>query len=425
MSKRRVRNSLQNLALVLLTLSALFLLARLPLFHINWTDRVQSLLSARPAESGPDQVGGLGGMFPSVHLIITGDSEYSRWGAMYLSDDDPLLQQVFPLFQEALGSAAEAGITAEETLRGALDTPSIYVDLTTQLPLAAVAAWLGEGEAAFERNVRSMSLTTEAEDTATLYLRGGEGEIYRYYTALPVSAVRGICDASAPNSSYFAYDTQYDTLSPYTVLVPVSGPLPDLTTELPAGYSSYNLLTALDFNAHTLSRYTGSDGAEVVEESPRSLRISPDGVVSYSTRGEVNLPLYRVSAAGETPTVPEALSAAWRLAGALTEGVGASPLSLRAVEETGNGYILRFRYQAEGIPVVFSDEADALSVTVSGRAITTFTYRCRRYTAGDTDTPLLPSDMAWAIAALHPGAELSIGYVDGGAEALSAQWLAG
>lgn len=425
MSKRQLRNSLQNLALVLLTLSALFLLARLPLFHINWTDRVQSLLSARPAESGPDQAGGLGGMFPAVHLVITGDSEYSRWGALYLSDSDPLLQQVFPLFQEALGSAEEVGIAAEETLRGGLNTPSIYVDLTTQLPLAAVAAWLGEGEAAFERDVRSMSLTAEGEDTAILYLRSGEGEIYRYDTALPVSAVRALCGANAPNSSYFAYDTQYDTLAPYTVLVPVEDPIPDLTTELPAGYSSYNLLTALDFNAHTLSRYTGSDGAEVVEESPRSLRISPDGMVSYSTRGDVDLPLYRVPSAGALPTVPEALSAAWRLAGALTEGTGASSLSLQAVEETGNGYIVRFRYQAGGIPVVFSDEADALSVTISGCAITAFSYRCRLYTAADTNSHLLPANMAWAIAALYPGTEFSISYLDGGGDSLSAQWIAG
>ena len=45
------------------------------------------------------------------------------------------------------------------------------------------------------------------------------------------------------------------------MLVAQAEALPDLNPELPAGYSTYNLLTALDFNAHTLSRYTESGGS--------------------------------------------------------------------------------------------------------------------------------------------------------------------
>ena len=40
--------------------------------------------------------------------------------------------------------------------------------------LAAAAAWLGE-EAALDRPVRSMALTTGEEETAMLYLRDQEG----------------------------------------------------------------------------------------------------------------------------------------------------------------------------------------------------------------------------------------------------------
>ena len=49
MTDKRLRNALQNLALLLLTASALFLLTRLPsLRGIQWTDRVQDLLSSAP-----------------------------------------------------------------------------------------------------------------------------------------------------------------------------------------------------------------------------------------------------------------------------------------------------------------------------------------------------------------------------------------
>ena len=71
----------------------------------------------------------------------------------------PLFQQAGPLFQEALGSATEVGATADKTLQDALDTPGIYLDLTTELPLAVVAALLGE-EPSFQRPVRGDSMTT-------------------------------------------------------------------------------------------------------------------------------------------------------------------------------------------------------------------------------------------------------------------------
>ena len=123
--------------------------------------------------------------------------------------------------------------------------------------------------------------------------------------------------------------------------------------------------------------------------------------------------------------MPECLSAAGRLAAALTEGTGASPLYLRAVEMAEGGCTVRFGYHAGAIPVFFSDEKDALSVTISGAAITAFTYRCRAYTPTEDTSPLLPAAMAQAIASLYPEAGLSVGYVDGGAGPLAAHWLAG
>ena len=258
---KRLRNTLQNLALALLTLSALFLITRLPVFHLGWAGRFQSLLTSHPAESGYSPADEAGGTFPSVHIMVTGDSEYGRYGQLYATAGDPLLQQILPLFQEALGSAAEVGAAAEKTLRDALDAPSLHLDLTTRLPLAAVALWLGE-ETEIDREVRSMSLTAGEGDTATLYLRGDTGEIYRCETALPASALQAVCDAASPNNSCFAYETNYDPLAPYTVLTDQAPQLRDISAGLPAGYTAYNLLTALDFNAHTLFRYQESSGTE-------------------------------------------------------------------------------------------------------------------------------------------------------------------
>ena len=416
MSDKRLRNWVQNAALALLTVSALLLLTRLPLLQ-NIRLSAGPLFSAEPEPEPADAP--LAAMFSSVNLMITGDSEYGRCGQLCAAAEDAALQEAAPLFQEALGSAAPVGDATDAALRTALDDPGFYLELTCgELPLEAVAAWLGE-EAPLERTVRAMALTAGGDDQVLLFLLDRDGRITRCTTALPGSAVRSACEKFAPNGACFAYETGYTSLSPYTVLMADVAAFPDVAPERPAGYSAYNLLTALDFNAHTLSRYTESGGAEVVEESPRTLRIGPDGAVSFISRGTISSGLYRASGQG----LREILAAGWRLAAALTDGAGASPLFLQAVEETEGGYVLRFRYEVNGVPVFFSDGGDALAVTFQAGAVSSFTYRCRSYTPLEEEpAALLPAGMAQAIAAGYPDAALFIGYEDDGSERLAAQW---
>ena len=194
------------------------------------------------------------------------------------------------------------------------------------------AAWLGE-EAALERDVRSMALTCEEED-AVLYLRSEAGEVFRYATALPASAVREVCAGLSPNGSTFAYETNYAPLAPYTVLVAETEDAPVVRGELPAAYSVYNLLTALDFNPHTVFRYTESSGAEVVEETPRTLRIAPDGTVSLNSRWETASVVCAMSASAE-PAVCRRESSSSPTA--FLPLSGGSPPSQRSVRMTARG----------------------------------------------------------------------------------------
>ena len=419
MSKRAI-NRLQNLVLVILFITAVVQLSQIPLLSGDWTNRFQTFLT-HSTSTDTEQPTNLSSAISAVHIAVTGDSVYGRYVQLYEPVDGPLFQQVGPLFQEALGSASEMGATADKTLQEALGTPSIYIDLTMELPLEVVAAWLGE-ETAYDRPVRSMALTTE-EESAVLYLYSSDGTIFRYYTALPVSAVTELAAAYPPNNGSFAYESNYATLAPYTVLTTQTITVPMVQASLPAGYSSYNLLTALDFNAHTGYRYQESSGAEVVMESPRTLRLSPDGTVSYDGSAEATSDLYRVATAEGTPSSAEVLQSGMKLAAALTEGTGASPLYLRSMTFSDTGWHLTFGYQSSHLPVIFSDGADALSITITGQTITAFTYRCKAYVPLEDTSALLPSTMAMAIASLHPGSGLSLGYVDGGADTLFAFWL--
>lgn len=420
MSKRAI-NRLQNLALVALFLSAIFLLSRIPLLGGNWANQVQAFLTSS-ADVPSDQTANLSSTISSVHIVITGDIEYGRYSQLYVPVDSPLFQQAGPLFQEALGSASEVGATADKTLQEALNTPGIYMDLTTELPLEIVAAWLGE-ETVYSRSVRAMALTSEEDASAVLYLYSSDGSIFRYFTALPVSAIRDLSASYSPNSGSFAFESNYTTLAPYTVLTAESVSVPAIHAALPAGYSSYNLLTALDFNAHTGFRYQESGGAEVITDSPRTLRLGPDGTVTYDGSPEAASSLYHVTASGDSPSAVEALQACLRLASALTDSTGSSALYLRSVEASDDGWQFSFGYQAAGLPVTFADGEAALTVTITGETITAFTYHCQAYAPAEEASPLLPAQMAMAIASLHPGSGLSLAYVDAGGETLYAQWL--
>ena len=126
MSKKLV-DRLQNVALVVLTLSAVFLL--LSFFHLRggWTARFQTLLAVRPAAGGQEEASGVGELLAAPHIMVTSDSEYGRCGRLYTPAGDALLEQMLPLFGEALGSADQVGAAADQTLRAGLGKSSLYL----------------------------------------------------------------------------------------------------------------------------------------------------------------------------------------------------------------------------------------------------------------------------------------------------------
>jgi len=286
---------------------------------------------------------------------------------------------------------------------------------------AEITIWLGEN-VEISGSVRSMALTTE-EDTAALYLWDSRGLINHFSTALPSSAVEELALTFAPNGGSFGFESGFDGLAPYTILVSEPASVRAAWSALPDGYSAYNLLAALEFNPHTNSRYFESSGTEVVEVPSGSVRISQDGTTHYSGEPENASALFRPAIAGQQATAVEALDAARKLAAALSAGTNASPLYLADMSGSAGSWRITFRYQVDGIPVLMSSGEDALTVSMEGNAITAFAYYCRTYTGAEETATLLPPTMAAAIAAQKSGSGLSLCYVDSGAE-VSARWVA-
>lgn len=420
MRKKVVINFLQNITLLTLTVTAVLLLMRFPMLEGILGGQMRAILSV--PENNVQRTVNLTGVIPSVHLVVTAETEFGRYTQMYASTEGTEFQRLRPLLRGAIGSVAEKRGATHAEFRNALETPGIYVDLTTALPGAVVAAWLGES-LAVEETIRALALTT-ARETALLFLLCEDGSLLRCECALTSSAVREITALFSPNGGQFAYESAYNTLAPYTVLVQSINRTPQMSVSIPAGYSSYNLLTALHFNAHTNSRYFESSGTEVIMQAPHFLWVGTDGSVHYSSDGEVTDSLYRIACAGDSPSAVEVLEGAYYLAMALRDGTDATPLSLERMEQTERGWIVDFCYRLDGVRVRLAQERTALRVVIEGDTITGFDYYCRTYTPTQEDGVLLPPRMAVAIAAEHEGAVLTLAYVDIGEGVHSAHWFA-
>ena len=157
-------------------------------------------------------------------------------------------------------------------------------------------------------------------------------------------------------------------------------------------------------------------------ETDRSLHIQPNGEILYRGGTEAFL---EIAAQDEIPTEAEAALGCCVLLRQLTENrTGDAGLYLQSVSQSGQTTQLRFGYQIDGTPIRFSDGGSAAEITLSGTSVTRLTLRFRQYSASNEQSLLLPLRQTLAIAAERPGAELSVGYADGGGDTVSASWLA-
>lgn len=419
MLKKKVVDMLQNVALATLTVTAVLLIARIPMLDGVIGGRVRDLLSS--VEQTQRHTIDLADSVTAVHFAVTDDVSFGRYTKLNALTSGADFQRAAPLLREAIGSAAVWEQVAETQFRNSLSHAGVYIDLMTVLPVSVVAAWLGE-EVERDDMIRAMALTTE-EETAGIYFLCEDGMILRCASALSSKAVCDVTGTFQPNGGCFAFETEYSGFAPYMVMVRTMDQLAQVNASLPAGYSAFNLLTALEFNPHTYARYVESGGTEVVLQSPHVLRIDADGTVRYNNSGIVEDNLYRISSTGEVPTVAEVLYSACLLAEVLSGGTDASPMSLDTVEKSENGWIISFCYRVDGVLVRLKDDRCALRIVVTEDTITEFNYYCRSYTATQENSVLLPVSIAVALAVQNEGTGLSVVYVDGGTSMLGAHWL--
>ena len=420
--RRRIVEWGKNALIALLTLSALLLLSMTPLVQDSG---LAALLSTGRA-AGASEVSAQPGMVLPARLAVYRDGE--RYGLQY---DDGAMEERFaafgPLLGEALSGAGEPASLAERAWRDSLCRPGAYFDFSGNLPLSALARWLGGGACPLEGSARRVALSAgEADQVALCWQDAGDGRFYTCSTTLSQTLhLNPALGTVSSNGAYFAFedDELAGLLDPFTLITEGTGTGTQyaVTTPLATATGVEALLDALSFNSQ--NHAPGSSG-EVYLDGADRLVVQDGSTVTYRAAQGEKYPvesLNGVTAADQA--VDGVRTLVERTLGSLC---GDARLYLLSAEEYEGGWRVRFGYRLGGCAVYLDGEGWAAEFIVQDGYITGFVLRVRGYAADGSSVLLLPIDKA---AVLLPELteekrELVIRYRDGGGQMVSPHWEA-
>ena len=135
-TKRTRRDFLQNIAITLLSLSAIALLARSQLFTLGITSGFFDLFSAPAAQS---EAAAPSASMLSAPVRVAVTSTYGRYGSVTSTTADEAFEPLAQLLGDALSTIEESAACTQQVYLAALQEPSVFYDFLHPLPLSILA----------------------------------------------------------------------------------------------------------------------------------------------------------------------------------------------------------------------------------------------------------------------------------------------
>lgn len=417
--KKQRKNLLQNLLIVLLSVSALLMFLQSQSVFDHQNRLFSRWFSSGGTTAAPTLASSeLTALTAPVRIAVSG--VYGRYGSLSTTTSDEEFSQLGSLLREALGSAEDtAAACTEADFQHALSQPSVYYDFCSSLPLSVLAGYVGAeiSVSAFAQRI------VLAEEDGKVLLYCSDGDAYtRASTKVSSAQLQEVCNSYPLGNASFVFDLgQGISLSPYSLLLTGDQESYPVLSAGSAVDSTDTLLTALGFNPRTNSRYTESNGTEVVMEGDRTLRIRTDSTLEYDCG---NAPELLKVCSNPAPSLKEAVLGCSSFLGALSTP-GDAGLYLQQVREENGVRTLSFAYQSGGLLILQRGGAPAAEITLQGSSVLSFTFTMRQYRQSTSPSLILPLTQALAIARRCTGKQLQICYLDSGGTELSAGWIAG
>lgn len=433
----------KNVLIVLLALSAVYLLGRTQLYVDGAASGWHLVSGLKAVFSGeepvsPSQVLGdwsQGTLPRPVRMVVL-----TAQGSAGIQYDNTALDSLFLEFTnplaDALTGASVPVQVSEEEFQAALSAqrPGIYLDFLGRVPLANLTAWLSGGRAVnadFTQSVRRLLLTLEEDGRVLLYfIDENTGSCYVSETASDLAQrLERFVSGVSPNGAAFAFQSgeAYASLAPYTLLGGGEPPQPDrftVTNPVPItdGGDDYGdafeaLVRSLSFQPQSMS-YRSRDGV-TIQEGSEKLRFSDTGQVTYEAAdlGDPRFPLQGLS---QNPTEWELVGSAWAFAervfqtGSSSSLCGEARLYVQGMEQTEDGVAVLIGYQLDGAAVLVGQMGCAARIEIADGAISGFQLQLRRYTYAEQGPKVLPELQATAALEAQDaqGSELLLYYYD-------------
>lgn len=423
MSKRRLIEWGKNVLILLLSVSAIYLLTMTPLVQDSG---LLDLFSSRDNREEDGNVVVLTAAAHPSRMAVVGHG--GRYGVQYDQNTvDELFARLGPLLGEGLVSSGDPQVISENRWQEALSQLCIYFDFDRSIPLAALGSWLHpEGECALKGTARRILLSAGDGDQVRLCYQDEEnGQFYSCTTGLSRALhLDSLMESVEGNDARFAFESEElsQLLHPYTLVTEAGGgEIYAVSNPLAAANVVGAVLKELSFGNES---HVSISGGDAYLDGGARLEVSDSGSITYSDGQRQKYP---VTAVDEQPTVAEMIEAARQLA-ERTVGTrcGDARIYLESVRETEDGCWVRFGYRLNGSAVWLYEDGWAAEFLIQDGYISHFTLHFRSYAATGSETMLLPMDRA---AVMLPGLtdevrELVIQYRDRGGAEVSPIWVA-
>ena len=422
----RTRETLKDLLIVVLVLGMAYL-AVMTWMANNPNGEFFGLFSGEDASLGelaaPD--------VDAYPLSVSVRTASGRHSAVY---DASAVEFAYRETEEMLETAvqsAKGGIVVKESVWQTTLTENIGVlyDYQCDVPMSVFAFWYGNPapEQFDGLSVRYLCLASEGDAVCLLVKPADGSKCFLFETDVPENEFLEKLLVFKDNSCRLGLEAGRDD-TPEVLLSPEVPQVSELRAVNAAqtfGDEELDrLLRTFRLNPNTVSRHVEQDGSRVFVEDNSTVKITADGVVTYSDLRadlEYNTGI-TVQSAHEMPTVWEKTETARELVSSIDVLVASSGrLYLESVREVGDAVEVFFGREVGGVPVDFGGDRAIARVVIRGNRVSEAEFVLRRYSASGTKCILMPSNLAAATAA-GTGKELFLRYLDTAQETVRAEW---
>lgn len=420
------RDVLQNIAITLLSVSAVLLFIQTQSYMLLPDDGfVGSFFQSGTAGTESPSQETVAALSAPVQIVVSGT--YGRYGDIALStaDADRFGRLLAPLLSEALGSKQSFSPCTQTDFLSALSRASVYYDFLQPLPLSVLSMLVGlQGSSDDSGVLARYVVISELDSTVSLLIWDGADSFLRCETGVKSSRLQDVISSYELGNAAFAFDLVqsdpvFEDISPCSLFV---SPMPQFQTLNVSAREddTSSLLSALGFNPYANTRYTESNrhrgghgrrsDAPYLRRRAAALSKRCPQLLVHRRQRLPHLGRGRAGSLGAFADSDQRPS-------------GSAVPYLSQVTQSGDTTVLRFGFHVDGTPVRFLDDAPAAEIRLQGSAVTSLSVTLRSYAlSGDSASPL-PLRQAAAIAALEPGKDLSLAYVDDGGSTCELTWL--